>query len=112
MLKNSWASSRVMLCCKDGNGIEDEDEDYDLDEQGMDGESGVQLGTVVPFEGPTGELLFKNIDWHGWDGGKAGGWPVRSICILYCTAGAVVLLIFAWEGNNTLFPFCLDCTMI
>ncbi|CAM9886896.1 unnamed protein product, partial [Hapterophycus canaliculatus] len=38
---------------------------------------GVQLGTVLPLEGSLAEtVLFKNADWHEWDGGKAGGWPV------------------------------------
>ncbi|CAN0256705.1 unnamed protein product, partial [Ectocarpus sp. 12 AP-2014] len=40
-------------------------------------ETGVQLGTVLPLEGSLADsVLFKNVDWHDWDGGKAGGWPV------------------------------------
>lgn len=56
-------------------GAPEEDEDFDDDE--IFEESGVQLGTVVPLTEPPGSLLFKNVDWHRWDGGKAGGWPVR-----------------------------------
>lgn len=52
----------------------EEDEDFDDDE--MFEESEVQLGTVVPLAGPPESLLFKDVDWHRWDGGKAGGWPV------------------------------------
>lgn len=55
----------------DGNGVEDDDFDDDIAEEG-----GVQLGVIAPIEGPPDKILFKNIDWHGWDGGKAGGWPV------------------------------------
>lgn len=55
--------------------------DSDSDDEDMfnytAGESGVQLGTVIPLEGSPDRVLFKNVDWHDWDGGKAGGWPVR-----------------------------------
>ena len=57
-----------------------ESDNYSEDSEDIDyaaGESGVQLGTVVPLEGPQARVLFKNVDWHDWDGGKAGGWPVR-----------------------------------
>lgn len=59
-----------------GRGTEedDDDDDYDLDEAC---ESGVQLGMVVEWEASARQLLFTNTDWHDWDGGKAGGWPVR-----------------------------------
>lgn len=61
-------------------------DDFDDDDSFGDGdsatadESGVQLGTVVPLEGPPESVLFRNVDWHDWDGGKAGGWPVRWKC--------------------------------
>ncbi len=68
-------------CCCEGGAFADEDsedEDYDsFDEHDTDEESGVQLGTVLPLEGSlVDSVLFKNVDWHEWDGGKAGGWPV------------------------------------
>ncbi|CAM9111042.1 unnamed protein product [Ectocarpus sp. 13 AM-2016] len=61
--------------------VEDDDFDDYEDEyesfQGAGEESGVQLGTVLPLEGSLADsVLFKNVDWHDWDGGKAGGWPV------------------------------------
>ncbi|CAM9427906.1 unnamed protein product, partial [Choristocarpus tenellus] len=37
----------------------------------------VQLGIAIPLEIPQEEILFRKVDWHSWDGGKAGGWPVR-----------------------------------
>ncbi|CAM9865841.1 unnamed protein product [Pylaiella littoralis] len=53
-----------------------DDDDYDTFRETGE-ESGVQLGTVLPLEGPLADsVLFKNVDWHEWDGGKAGGWPV------------------------------------
>lgn len=56
------------------------DDSSELDDslEDPDQESGVQLGVVVPCEASTSNLLFKAIDWHDWDGGKAGGWPVRA----------------------------------
>ncbi|CAM9264410.1 unnamed protein product [Laminaria digitata] len=54
---------------------DDSDEDEDIFAY-ANGQSGVQLGTVVPLEGSQDRVLFKNVDWHDWDGGKAGGWPV------------------------------------
>ena len=67
-------------CWCEGGAYADEDfddDDYDSFDDG-DEESGVQLGTVVPLEGSLADsVLFKNVDWHEWDGGKAGGWPVR-----------------------------------
>lgn len=69
---------------------EDYDDDYDSFHQ-ADEESGVQLGTVLPLEGSRADsVLFKNVDWHEWDGGKAGGWPVRwRVC---CD----LIRLFAW----------------
>lgn len=55
---------------------DDSDDDDDIFDYATE-ESGVQLGTVVPLEGSQDRVLFKNVDWHDWDGGKAGGWPVR-----------------------------------
>lgn len=55
---------------------DDSDDDEDIFDYATE-ESGVQLGTVVPLEGSQDRVLFKNVDWHDWDGGKAGGWPVR-----------------------------------
>lgn len=61
-------------------GEDDFDDDFDDDYDSFrhtDEESGVQLGTVLPLEGSQADrVLFKNVDWHDWDGGKAGGWPV------------------------------------
>lgn len=58
--------------------VDSGDEDFDDEESFEDAEeeSGVQLGMVVPCEGREKTLLFRDIDWHDWDGGKAGGWPV------------------------------------
>eukprot|EP00752_Nemacystus_decipiens_P006360 g5734.t1 len=60
--------------------VDDFDDDYDDDYDSFnpaDDESGVQLGTVAPLEGSRADsILFKSVDWHEWDGGKAGGWPV------------------------------------
>ena len=56
--------------------VDNSDDDEDLLNYAV-GESWVQLGTVVPLEGSQDRVLFQNIDWHDWDGGKAGGWPVR-----------------------------------
>lgn len=58
--------------------VDSGDEDFDDEENFEDAEeeSGIQLGMVVPCEGREKTLLFRDIDWHDWDGGKAGGWPV------------------------------------
>lgn len=66
--------------CEHEHGKVKVDDDSDEDEDVFayaNGQSGVQLGTVVPLEGSQDRVLFKNVDWHDWDGGKAGGWPVR-----------------------------------
>lgn len=66
----------------EGDPVADDDLDDDYDDEydsfhQADEESGVQLGTVLPLEGTQADsVLFKNTDWHEWDGGKAGGWPV------------------------------------
>ena len=66
--------------CEPKHGKVEVDDDSDDDEDIFNyaaGEGGVQLGTVIPLEGSPDRVLFKNVDWHDWDGGKAGGWPVR-----------------------------------
>lgn len=66
---------------------DDYEDDYDSFHQ-ADEESGVQLGTVLPLEGSQADsVLFRNVDWHEWDGGKAGGWPVRWRIGWGCTWG-------------------------
>lgn len=65
--------------CEDGRGYggaEDDDFEDDTSVHEIAEEGGVQLGVIAPVEGPSEKILFKNIDWHDWDGGKAGGWPV------------------------------------
>ncbi|CAM9789059.1 unnamed protein product [Discosporangium mesarthrocarpum] len=56
----------------------DGNDSYESDDSGDEagGEDSIQLGIVVPLEVPQEELLFRTSDWHSWDGGKAGGWPV------------------------------------
>lgn len=90
-----------MSSCE-GYPISDEDFDYDdnydtFRETGV--ESGVQLGTVLPLEGSLADsVLFKNADWHEWDGGKAGGWPVR------CTRNIVLVSSVAvMESSRTTY---------
>lgn len=70
-------------CCEVGPVTDEDFDDDDYDTFRETGEeSGVQLGTVLPLEGSLADsVLFKNVDWHEWDGGKAGGWPVR--CMRY-----------------------------
>lgn len=91
---------------------EDDDfDDYDDEYESFQGageETGVQLGTVLALEGSLADsVLFKNVDWHDWDGGKAGGWPVRysivkdvrllasvGVCIVFlCWRSSAVLLL-------------------
>lgn len=67
-----------------GHAGEDGDEDFDDENiNDTDQESRVQLGMIVSCEGISNSLLFKNINWHDWDGGKAGGWPVRACCPVF-----------------------------
>lgn len=67
--------------CEGDVGCSDVEDDDDFDDDIAE-EGRVQLGVVVPIEGPPEKILFKNVDWHDWDGGKAGGWPVS--CVQTC----------------------------
>lgn len=89
-----------------------EGDDFDDDDTLEDSsdESGVQLGTVVAIEGPPETVLFRNTDWHGWDGGKAGGWPVRSRnASAFCIATMLVLTTCYLSIHCLCVSLSIDC---
>lgn len=98
-----------------GDTVEDDD-DFDDDDEYENyhtgEESGVQLGTVRPLEGSLAEtVLFKDADWHEWDGGKAGGWPVRqsgsrpllleTLCTAHCIKSTFLARLAPPETRRT-----------
>lgn len=62
-----------------------EDSDSDSDDSDDKGGFDVQLGFAEPMEPEDAmRLLFRDPNWHDWDGGKIGGKPVRASCSFLC----------------------------